>query len=88
MDCLSSATTDADELNIDVQRGSGAKDNSGPFSSANHPISVAAIKPLSSYIDARFVFQTKHPPLNNQIYTHQCHQSPQHHLEVGSIPRL
>ena len=39
----------------------GARDNSGPMTIMNPPISVAAPKPLSSYMDSRFVLPTKTP---------------------------
>ena len=41
-DCLEATPTDFDEVNMDVQNVSGAKDTSGTLSSANHPISVAS----------------------------------------------
>ena len=44
---------------MDVQKGSSAKDTSGPLSSVNSPISVAAPKPLSSDMDSSSVFPTK-----------------------------
>ena len=43
---LSAATTDADEVKIDVQKGFFAKDISGPLYSGNTPISAATPKPL------------------------------------------
>ena len=43
---LEDASNDADEVNMYVQKCSGAKDTSGPLSSANPPKSVAAPKPL------------------------------------------
>ena len=60
-DFSAAAPTDAYEVNMDVQKGSGAKDTSGPLSSANPPISVAAPKPLSSNMDSRYVLPTKIP---------------------------
>ena len=50
-DHLAAAPTDADEVNMDVQKGYGAKDTYGPLSSATPPISAAAPKPLSSNMD-------------------------------------
>ena len=61
MDRLSAATSEADEVNMDVQKGSGAKDTSVPLYSANHTISVAAPKPLSSNMVSRYVLPTKKP---------------------------
>ena len=51
MDCLSAAPTDADEVKMDVKKVYGAKDTSGPLSSANPPNSVATPKSLSSNMD-------------------------------------
>ena len=45
-DCLAAAPTNADEVKMDVQKGSGAKDTSGPLSIVNPPSSVAARKQL------------------------------------------
>ena len=45
-DHLAYAQTNANEVIMDVQKGSGTKDNYGPLSSVNPPISVAAPKPL------------------------------------------
>ena len=59
MDILADATTDDDEVKMDVQKSYGAKDTSGPLSSANPPISVAAPNPLSSNMDSRYVLPTK-----------------------------
>ena len=61
-DHLADAPTDADEVKMDIQKGSGAKDTSGSLSSANPPISVAAPKPLSSNMESRSVLQNKTPP--------------------------
>ena len=58
---LADAPTDADEVNMDIQKGSGAKDTSGTLSSMNPPISVAALKPLSSNMDSRSILPTKTP---------------------------
>ena len=55
-DCLAAAPTDDDEVKMVVPKVYGAKDTSGPLSSANHPILVAAQKPLSSDMDSIFVF--------------------------------
>ena len=44
MDHLAAAPTNDEEVNMDAQKCSGAKDTSGHFSSANYPISVAAQK--------------------------------------------
>ena len=46
---------------MDVQKGSGTKDNYGPLSSANPPILVVASKPLSYNMDSRYVLPTKSP---------------------------
>ena len=51
MDNLVAAPTNADELNMGIQRDSDAKDTSVPLSSANPPILSAAPKPLSSNMD-------------------------------------
>ena len=59
MDSLASAPTKADELNMDLQKGSSTKYTSWPLSSANHPFSVAAPKPLSSNMNSRSVLPTK-----------------------------
>ena len=73
-DRLAAAPTDAYEGNMDVPKGYGAKDTYWPFSSANPPISVAAPKLLSSDMDSSYMlFQPKHPPLHNQMSTHQFH---------------
>ena len=45
-DRLAAALTNDDEVKMDFQKGSGAKDNSGPLSIVNPPSSVAALKPL------------------------------------------
>ena len=47
-DHLLSPPTDADYMNMNVQKGSGAKDNSRTLSNANTPTSVPEPKPLSS----------------------------------------
>ena len=60
-DHLSAAPKNADEVKMDVQKGSGDKDTSGTLSNENPPISVAAPKPLSSNMDSRYVFPTKAP---------------------------
>ena len=60
-DHLSAAPKNADEVKMDVQKGSGDQDTSGTLSNANPPISVAAPKPLSSNMDSRSVFTTKTP---------------------------
>ena len=59
MDSLSAALTDADDVKIDVQKSSGAKDTSETLSSANPPILVAATNPLSSIMDSRYGLTTK-----------------------------
>ena len=61
MDNLSAATTDTDEINMDVQKSSSAKDNYGALASANPPISVAAPKPLSSNMESIYFFLSKTP---------------------------
>ena len=45
-DRLSATLTDADEVKMDIPKGSDAKDNYGPLSSVTPLISVAAPKPL------------------------------------------
>ena len=60
-DNLVADTTDADDLNMDIQRGSGAKDTSWPLFSANPPISVSAPKPISYNMDSISVFPNKIP---------------------------
>ena len=61
MDRLAAAPTDADEVKMDAPKCYGAKDTSGPLSSVNPPISVAAPKPLSSNMKSRSVLPTKIP---------------------------
>ena len=51
MDNLVAASTESDELNIDIQKNSGTKDTSGPLSSVNPPISVAS--PKTNFIQHR-----------------------------------
>ena len=58
-DRLSDALVNFDEVNMDVQKGYGAKYTSGDLSSANPLISVAAPKPLTSHMDSRYVLPTK-----------------------------
>ena len=41
---LAAPLTNADEAKMDVQKGYGAKDTSGPFFSVNPPISVSELK--------------------------------------------
>ena len=60
-DHLAAAPDDADEVKMNVQRGSGTTDNSGPLSSDNPPFSVAVPKPLSSKMNSRSVMPTKTP---------------------------
>ena len=60
-DRLAASKTDADEVKMDVQNVYGAKDTSGPLSSTNPNISVAAPKPLSSNMDSRSFLPTKIP---------------------------
>ena len=60
-DRLAADPTDADDVNMDVSKGSGAKDNSGPLSSANPLASAAAPNPLPSNMDSRYVLPTKTP---------------------------
>ena len=61
MDRLAVYPTDTDEVSMDVQKGSGAKDTSGPLSITNPPISLAAPKTLSSNMESRYVLRTKTP---------------------------
>ena len=58
-DSLAAATTDADDVKMDVQKGSDAKDTSGTLSSANPTISVEAPKPLSYNMESRYFLPTK-----------------------------
>ena len=58
-DNLAADTTDADEMNMDIQKGYGTKDTSGTLSSVNPPISVAAPKPFSSKMNSRYFFPIK-----------------------------
>ena len=58
---FTAALADANELNMDIQNVYGTKDTSGPLSSVNPPISVAAPKPLSYNMDSRYVFPKKIP---------------------------
>ena len=58
---LEAAPTGADKVKMDIQKGHGAKDTSGTFSSSNPPISVALPKSLSSKMDSRSVLPTKTP---------------------------
>ena len=51
MDCLEYDPTNADEVDMDVQKGYGKIYTSVTLSSANPTISVAASKPLSSDMD-------------------------------------
>ena len=71
MDCLASFQTNYDEAKMDAHKISGTKDMYGPLSSANTPILVAALKPLSSNTDSRSMLPTKHPPLHNKISTNE-----------------
>ena len=59
MDHLAAAPTNAEEVNMDAQKGSGAKDTSGHFSSRNPTILLSAPKTLSSNMDSRYVLSTK-----------------------------
>ena len=72
-DNLTAAPTNADRVKMDTQKGSGANDNPGPFSSANSTILVSAPKPLASYMGSRSFLQTKIPSFYIHIYTHQYH---------------
>ena len=60
-DNLAADPTDADEVNMDIQKGYGTKYTSGTLSSVNPPISVAAPKLPSSNMDSRYVLPTKIP---------------------------
>ena len=61
MDRLAVATINVDEVNMNTQNGSGTKYTSGPLSSMNISISVAAPKSLSSNMKSRSVLPTKTP---------------------------
>ena len=87
-DNLVSSLTDADELKMDIQKGSGAKDNSGPFLSTNPPISVAEPNHFHPKWTQDLFLQPKYPPLHIQMSTHQFHYITQQYLEVGSSKRL
>ena len=56
-----SALDDADEVKMDVQKGSISKYTSGALSSASLPISVASSKPPSSNMQSISVLSTKTP---------------------------
>ena len=58
-DCLSAAPTNDDEVNIDVQKVYGRKYDYGPLSIGNHLISVPERKPLSLYMESRYVLPNK-----------------------------
>ena len=58
---LSAAPKNDDEVSMDSSKDYGAKDTSGPLSSVNPQILVAATNPLSSYMYSRSVFPTKIP---------------------------
>ena len=58
---LAVSPTNNDEVNMNIQKGSGEKDTSEPLSSANPPTPVAVPKPLSSNMDSRSVLPTKIP---------------------------
>ena len=60
-DHLAYAPTNYDEVKMDVQKGCGEKDTSGPLSSLNPPISVAASKPPSSNMNSRYFLPTQTP---------------------------
>ena len=60
-DFLAADLTNADEVKMDVQKGSGAKDTYEPLSSTNPPISVSAPKALSFNMDSRYLFPNKTP---------------------------
>ena len=60
-DRLAADPTDADDVNMDVSKGSGAKDNSGPLSSANPLASAAAPKLPLFNMESRYVLPTKTP---------------------------
>ena len=63
------ALNDADEVNMDVQKGSDDKDTSRPLPSENPPISIAAPKLLSYNMESRSVFPTKTPSfLYSNVY--------------------
>ena len=49
-DRLAAASANADEVNMDTQKGSGTKDTSVPLSSDNPLISVSEPKPHSSSV--------------------------------------
>ena len=59
MDHLAAAPTNDEEVKMDAQKCSGAKDTSGHFSSTNPTISLSAPKTLSSNMDSRYDFPTK-----------------------------
>ena len=87
-DWLAASPTDDDEVNMDVQKYSGAKDTFGTLPSANSPIPIASSKPLSSNIDSRSVLPTK---ITSFAYSNDLPPislTPQHDLEVGSSPRI
>ena len=57
-DCLAATPINAEEVNMDAQKCYGDKDT-GPFSSVNPSISVAAPKSLSSYMYSRSFLPTQ-----------------------------
>ena len=58
-DRLAAALTNADKVKMNVQKGYVTKDISGPFSSTNPSISVAAPKPFPSNMASMSVLLTK-----------------------------
>ena len=58
---LESPTTDTDEANMDVQKGSGANDASRTLYNENPTISVALPKPISLDMNSRSILSTKTP---------------------------
>ena len=72
-DCLKSDLADYDEVKMDIPKGSGTKETSGPLSNANPPISIAAPKLLSSDMESISIFQPIQPPLQNEMCTYRWH---------------
>ena len=58
-DCLSAHPNNSDEAKMAVKKDSGAKDNFGPFLSANPLISLSEPKPLLSNMDSGYILTTK-----------------------------
>ena len=67
-DCVVDFPTDADGVNMDIQKVYGTKDSSGGVYRANPPISVSAPKPLLYKVDLRSVLPTKTPSFESSNF--------------------